>query len=95
MPPTPGLYVGRDTVVRYWVESGFEGMPGLRAVDTAVNRQPALAFYQWRPESGDYLPLTLDVLRLAGGAVAEITTFHADRFPSLGLPASLPADGSE
>ena len=95
MPPTPGLYVGRDRVVRYWVESGFEGMPGLRAVDTSVNRQPALAFYQWQPRSGAYLPLTLDVLRISGGAVGEITTFHADRFPSLGLPESLPADSTE
>ncbi len=95
MPPTPGLYVGRDTVVRYWVESGFEGMQGLRAVDTSVNRQPAMAFYQWQPGSGAYLPLTLDVLRVSGGAVGEITTFHADRFPSVGLPESLPADGTE
>ncbi len=70
-------------------------MTGLRAVDTSVNRQPALAFYQRRPESGDYLPLTLDVLRVTGGAIAEVTTFHADRFPSLGLPAFLPADGTE
>jgi hypothetical protein len=29
--PTPGLYVGRDTVVNDWVESGFEGLKGLRA----------------------------------------------------------------
>ena len=26
MPPTPGLYVGRDAVVNDWVESGFEGL---------------------------------------------------------------------
>src|SRR5690348_17738376 len=29
MPPTPGLHVGRDAVVRTWVEDGFEGMTGL------------------------------------------------------------------
>ncbi|RNL60856.1 sigma-70 family RNA polymerase sigma factor [Nocardioides marmoriginsengisoli] len=93
MPPTPGLYVGREVVVDYWVESGFEGMTGLRTVGTSVNRQPAIGFYQWSDQEAAYLPLTIDVLRIAGGAIAEITTFHADRFSSLGLPERLPAGG--
>ncbi|ULR50785.1 RNA polymerase subunit sigma-70 [Streptomyces deccanensis] len=95
MPPTPGLYAGRDTVVKYMVESGFEGMKGLRAVQTTVNRQPALAFYLWQQQKGAYLPLTIDVLRITGGAITEIITFHDDRFPQLGLPERLPADGTE
>jgi hypothetical protein len=95
MPPTPGLQVGRDAVVDYWIESGFSEMTGLRAVGTSVNRQPAVAFYHWRAPEGAYLPLTLDVLRITGGAIAEITTFHADRFARLGLPDRLPADGTE
>ncbi|MEU9734337.1 RNA polymerase subunit sigma-70 [Streptomyces sp. NPDC048002] len=93
MPPTPGLRVGRDAVLKDWVESGFEGMKGLRPVLTAVNRQPAVAFYLRQERAGAYLPLTIDVLRVADGAITEITTFHADRFPSLGLPQSLPAAG--
>ncbi|MDG4801070.1 RNA polymerase subunit sigma-70 [Micromonospora sp. WMMD980] len=95
MPPTPGLHVGRDAVVKDWVDDGFEGMTGLRGVPTAVNRQPAVAFYHWREREGAYLPLTLDVLRVTGGAITEIFTFHADRFAGLGLPERLPADGSE
>ena len=95
MPPTPGLQIGRDALVKYWVESGFEGMNGLRAVPTSANRQPAIAFYQWQAPKGAYLPLTLDVLRITGGAVAEITTFHDDQFLRFGLPRSLPADGTE
>ncbi|MFF3395053.1 RNA polymerase subunit sigma-70 [Streptomyces sp. NPDC002669] len=95
MPPTPGLYVGRDAVVNFLIESGFEGMTGLRAVPTSVNRQPALAFYLWRQSEGAYLPLTIDVLRVTGGTITEITTFHDDRFPRLGLPERLPADGTE
>jgi RNA polymerase sigma-70 factor (TIGR02960 family) len=95
MPPTPGLYVGRDTVVNYWVESGFEGMTGLRAVPTAVNRQPAVAYYHWQKGEGAYLPLTIDVLRVTGGAITEIITFHDDRFPRFGLPERLPEDGHE
>ena len=95
MPPTPGLYVGRDAVVNDWVESGFEDMEHLRAVPTFVNRQPAIAFYHWRKREDAYLPLTIDVLRITGGAITEIVTFHDDQFPRLGLPERLPADGTE
>jgi len=95
MPPTPGLVVGRDAVVEDWVQGGFGEMTGLRAVATGVNRQPALAVYQWHEPEKAYLPVTIDVLRVAGGAVAEIVTFSADRFPSLGVPQRLPADGTE
>ena len=90
MPPTPGLQVGRDAVVADWVADGYAEMTGLRAVPTAVNRQPAVAFYHWREGEGAYLPLTIDVLRVSGGAITEITVFHADQFPRLGLPDRLP-----
>ncbi|MFC7709449.1 RNA polymerase subunit sigma-70 [Micromonospora lupini] len=95
MPPTPGLYVGRDAVLHDWVEDGFADLGRLRAVPTAVNRQPAVAFYLWRESADAYLPLTIDVLRIAGGAVAEIVIFHDDQFPLLGLPQRLPADGAQ
>jgi RNA polymerase sigma-70 factor (ECF subfamily) len=95
MPPTPGLHVGRDAVVSDWVESGFEDMGQLRAVLTSANRQPAVAFYVWQEREGAYLPLTIDVLRVAGGAITEIVTFHDDQFPRLGLPERLPADDTE
>ena len=70
-------------------------MTGLRAVPTSVNRQPAVAFYLWREQEGAYLPLTIDVLRITGGAITEIIIFHDDQFPRLGLPERLPADGTE
>jgi RNA polymerase sigma-70 factor (ECF subfamily) len=95
MPPTPGLYVGRDAVVKDWVEGGFVGMNYLRTVLTSVNRQPAVAFYLGPERQGVYRPLTIDVLRVTGGAITEIVTFHAAQFPRLGLPESLPADGAE
>lgn len=70
-------------------------MKGLRSVPTSVNRQPAIAFYLWQKQEGAYLPLTIDVLRITGGAISEIVTFHDDQFPRLGLPERLPADGTE
>ncbi len=90
MPPTSGLQVGRDAVVRDWVEGGFEELKGLRGIPTSVNRQRAVAFYLWQEGLGAYLPLTIDVLRVSGGAITEITTFDAGRFPRLGLPERLP-----
>ncbi|MEU7758884.1 MULTISPECIES: RNA polymerase subunit sigma-70 [Micromonospora] len=92
MPPTPGLQIGRDAVVSDWIADGFESLGSLRAVPTAVNRQPAVAFYLWQDSDGAYLPLTVDALRVTGGAITEIVTFHADQFPRLGLPERLPAD---
>jgi RNA polymerase sigma-70 factor (ECF subfamily) len=95
MPPTPGMQVGRAAVVEYWHESGYAGMTGLRAVPTSANRQPAIAYYDWDGEQGAYLPLTLDVLRIEGGKIAEITTFHADQFPRFEVPERLAATGPE
>ena len=57
--------------------------------------KPAVAFYLWRKQEGAYLPLTIDVLRVTGGAITEIVTFHDDQFPRLELPERLPADGTE
>jgi RNA polymerase sigma-70 factor (TIGR02960 family) len=90
MPPTPGVWVGRDTVVASWVEGGFPDLGRMRAVPTAVNRQPAIAFYHWQEQEGAYLPLTIDVLHISGGAISEVVTFHEDQFPRLGLPERLP-----
>lgn len=92
MPPTPGLQVGRDAVVDYWIESGFAEMTGLRVVPTSANRQPAFGFYEWQEDVGAWLPLTVDVLRIEDGLITEITTFHDDQFPLLGLPERLTAD---
>jgi RNA polymerase sigma-70 factor (ECF subfamily) len=56
-------------------------------VATAANRQPAVAAYVRRPGESEYRALGLDVLRLDGGLVIEITRFvTADLFPAFGLP---------
>jgi RNA polymerase sigma-70 factor (TIGR02960 family) len=95
MPPTPGLQIGRDDVVGDWLSDGYPELGLLRAVATSVNRQPAVAFYLWREQENAYVPLTLDVLRVTGGAITEIVTFHDDQFLRAGLPDRLPANGAE
>ena len=94
MPPTQGLIVGRDAVIADWVEGGYPEMAGLRSVATSVNRQPAVAYYTWQEGAAAYVPITVDVLRISGGQVTEVTIFDRDQFPLLGLPESLPADGA-
>lgn len=49
----------------------------------------AIAFYLWQERENAYLPLTIDVLRISGGAITEILIFHNDQFPRLGLPERL------
>lgn len=94
MPPSQGLVVGRDAVLASWTADGYPQMSGFRPVPTAVNRQPAVAYYHWRETEQAYLPLTIDVLRVSGGQVTEVTIFDADQFPRLGLPDRLEAGGS-
>ncbi|MEV4419803.1 RNA polymerase subunit sigma-70 [Patulibacter sp. NPDC049589] len=92
MPPTPGAWEGRDTVVQAWVDDGFgsESFGALRCVLTRANGQPALAAYARTPGTDTYRPLTLDVLRIEDGLVREIVIFDGrllERFPD--LPATL------
>ena len=89
MPPVPGLQVGRDDVVRAWVEGGFEDMGAMRIVPVAANRQPGVAAYLWSEDAGAYLPLAIDVLRVEDGLVAEIVTFGSEHFERFALPDRL------
>jgi RNA polymerase sigma-70 factor (ECF subfamily) len=91
MPPQPGVWVGRDTTVKAWVEGGFGTTEygDWRCRLTLANGQPAVAMYLRRPGDTTYRAFAMDVLRLAGGKVAEITTFDESLFPMFDLPATL------
>jgi RNA polymerase sigma-70 factor, ECF subfamily len=91
MPPQPGLFVGRDEVVGYWVSGGLgtEEFGDVRSVLTRANRQPAVAFYNRGPGKTQFLPMAIDVLTIEEGVIAEIITFGPDRFPAFALPESL------
>jgi RNA polymerase sigma-70 factor (ECF subfamily) len=92
MPPEPGLFVGRDRIVRVWIDGGFgtEAFRDFRCIVTSANRQPAVACYLRRPGDAEYRPLAIDVLRIEGGAVAEIIAFGGPAlFGAFGLPQTL------
>ncbi len=62
----------------------------LRTVVTAANTQPATAHYLRQPGESDFKALALDVLRVEGGRIAEITSFVSpELFPAFGLPLTL------
>jgi RNA polymerase sigma-70 factor (TIGR02960 family) len=91
MPPSEGTWTGRDEVVGSWVEGGF-GRPGwgaLRCRATTLNRAPAVVAYARRAGDEAFRLLAVDVLRVSGGAVADITTFHGRALERLGLPEVL------
>ena len=91
MPPQPGTWEGRDAVVDSWVAGGFgsETFGSMRCVITRANRQPAVACYVRRPGDERHTPMAIDVLRIAGGAVAEIVTFDGALFGLFGLPPTI------
>jgi RNA polymerase sigma-70 factor (ECF subfamily) len=90
MPPHPTWYAGREAIL-IAMRQGFDPDFGrLRSVVAAANRQPAAAHYLRAPGESDYRPLALDVLRIEGGRVAEITSFVFPRlFRAFGLPPKL------
>ena len=95
MPPQPGVWQGRDGVVGSWVEGGFgtEAFGSLRLTITRFNRQPAVANYVRKPGEREYVPLALDVLRIAEGRVIDIVTCDGSLFERLELPVRY-GDGS-
>src|SRR5918992_1570516 len=95
MPPTPGVWTGRSTVVQAWIDGGFgsEAFGSMRCVVTRANGQPAVACYVRKPGDAAYEPLAIDVLRVQDGVVTEIVTFDGAVFEHFDLPATLSAGG--
>jgi RNA polymerase sigma-70 factor, ECF subfamily len=93
MPPSPQWWRGREDIVEAWVKGGFgdDSWGHLRCVLTdGVNKQPAVACYVKRAGDTEYRPLALDVLRIDGDAVAEITVFPLEPLlEALGLPPTI------
>jgi RNA polymerase sigma-70 factor (TIGR02960 family) len=83
MPPHPlcfdgvaeiGPLMGRAAEMGSW-----------RLIPVRANRMPAAASYLLRPGDTAYRAFKLDVMRIADGEIAEITTFDAHLFPAFGL----------
>ncbi len=93
MPPHPVWYEGREAIL-IATAPGFDAEFGdLRTVVAGANRQPTAAHYLRAPGDAEYRAIVLDVLRVDGGRVAEITSFAwPGLFPAFGLAETLPAE---
>lgn len=92
MPPFPTVFAGLDSVATLIARAFVPERDGdWRLVATRANRLPAAASYLRRPGDTRFRPFKLDVLRIADGAIAEITTFGWKLYPAFGLEATLPA----
>jgi RNA polymerase sigma-70 factor (TIGR02960 family) len=90
MPPYPYVFEGHERLTELLVRAFGPDREGeWRLLPTAANRMPAAASYLCRPGDTIFRPFKLDVLRVEGGRIREITTFGPDLFGALGLPAEL------
>jgi RNA polymerase sigma-70 factor (TIGR02960 family) len=90
MPPAPLLYEGREAIAGLLAAAfGPPPMGEWRLVRTRANRMPSAASYLRAPGDDEFRAFKLDVLRVRGAAIAEITTFGAELFSQFGLPAVL------
>ena len=94
MPPYPWCFDGLDGL-RPLLERAFgpERDGDWRLLPTRANRMPAAASYLRRPGDTEFRAFKLDVLRIRGSEIAEITTFGYSLFGQFGLPPVLSAAG--
>ena len=88
MPPHPWCFEGL-AAIRPLLEQGLTEPGEWRLLPTWANRQPTAASYLRAPGETEFRAFKLDVLRVEGGRIAEITTFDASLFPAFGLPPTL------
>jgi RNA polymerase sigma-70 factor (ECF subfamily) len=87
MPPRPMVFEGAETIGPLLVRALQEGE--WRLVPTYANRMPTAASYLRRPGDSEFRAFKFDVLRIADGRIAEITTFGPELFGLFGLPPTL------
>jgi RNA polymerase sigma-70 factor (TIGR02960 family) len=90
MPPYPYCYQGLARLKPLLERAfGADRDGDWRLLPTAANRLPAAVSYLRRPGDTEYRAFKLDVLRIDGGVIAEITTFGTALLPAFGLPPTL------
>lgn len=91
MPPNPMVFDGRLALEGLLARAfGPEHEGDWRLVPTRANRLPAAGSYLRREGDTVFRAFKLDVLRVDGDRIAEITTFGFAHFERFGLPLELP-----
>src|SRR3954454_14453572 len=90
MPPNPLLFEGRVAIAGLMRQAyGPEGMGDWKLVPVRAHRQPAAASYLRRTGETEWIAFKVDVLRIEGGRIAEVTTFDHRLFDAFGLPSTM------
>jgi RNA polymerase sigma-70 factor (TIGR02960 family) len=87
MPPLPYCFQGAEALRPLMADAAAMGE--WRLVPTGANQMPAAASYLRRPGDSVFRAYKLDVMRVEGAMIAEITTFPADHFAAFGLQLTL------
>jgi RNA polymerase sigma-70 factor (TIGR02960 family) len=87
MPPFPMRYQGLADVAG--LQETAKGMGTWRLVPIVANRMPAAASYLRADGDDTFRAFKIDVLRIEGDRIAEITTFNPDLFEAFGLEPTL------
>jgi RNA polymerase sigma-70 factor (ECF subfamily) len=90
MPPYPYLFQGIEQVAPLIERAcGADRDGDWRLLPTWANRMPTAASYLRRPGDSTFRGFKLDVLRVEGDRIGEITTFGAELFARFGLPPTI------
>ncbi|MBO0515430.1 RNA polymerase subunit sigma-70 [Streptomyces beijiangensis] len=93
MPPNPFWFTSREALFAFVRPNLDPASPMFaghwRHLPVHANGQPAVAGYLRRPGTSVHRAQLIDVLRVEGGRIAEITTFEPHLFPAFGLPMTL------
>jgi len=90
MPPYPYFFDGYATLAPLLERAFGPDRDGdWRVLPTSVNRMPAGACYLRRPGDPEFRAFKMDVLRIRGDKICEITTFGPMLFNGCGLPEVL------
>jgi RNA polymerase sigma-70 factor (TIGR02960 family) len=87
MPPFPMRYQGLAELAG--LQETAKDMGTWRLVPIVANRMPAAASYLRADGDDTFRAFKIDVLRIEGNRIAEITTFNADLFAAFGLGPTL------
>ena len=86
----PAQYTGRATIIAAWAPA-LHGPDALefQLAPIGADGQPGTAAYVRTPGDSVFRGFALNVIRIEGGRIAEVLTFHPDLFPRFGLPRTL------
>jgi RNA polymerase sigma-70 factor (TIGR02960 family) len=87
MPPLSYCYQGTESIRPLMADAAAMG--DWRLVPAGANRMPAAASFLRRPGDSVFRAFKLDVMRVEGEVIAEITTFPPDHFAAFGLQLTL------